>query len=113
MHYYTNLPDTNIQKAKTAISLGLPVFISEYGVCSAYGNGTVNYNASKAFWDFTDQNNLSYFSWALTDCDSCLCALVNHANSSQVGDKTYWTESGAYINKKLWGTDQGLICSVG
>uniref|UniRef100_A0A914C2E0 Glycoside hydrolase family 5 domain-containing protein n=1 Tax=Acrobeloides nanus TaxID=290746 RepID=A0A914C2E0_9BILA len=96
MHYYTNMPNTSIQKAETAISMGLPVFISEYGVCDAH-----------------DKNNLSYFSWALTDCDACLCALVNHANSSQVGDKTYWTESGAYINKKLWSTDQGLTCSVG
>uniref|UniRef100_A0A914DPG8 Glycoside hydrolase family 5 domain-containing protein n=1 Tax=Acrobeloides nanus TaxID=290746 RepID=A0A914DPG8_9BILA len=113
MHYYTNLPDTNIQKAKTAIALGLPIFVSEYGVCDSHGNGTVNYNVSQAFWDFTDSNQLSYLSWTLTNGDACFSALVTAANASDVGDKTYWSESGTYVNKKLWSTDQGLICSVG
>uniref|UniRef100_A0A914DVK3 Glycoside hydrolase family 5 domain-containing protein n=1 Tax=Acrobeloides nanus TaxID=290746 RepID=A0A914DVK3_9BILA len=96
MHYYTNLPNSNIQQAVKAINLGLPVFISEYGVCDA-----------------NDQYYLSYFSWALTDCDSCLCALNNGATSSQVGNKTYWSESGNYINQKLRSTNQGIPCAAG
>lgn len=53
LHYYTNLNESNFQvKGQNASNMGLPIFVTEYGVCSTYGNGTVNYNVTKDFWNF-------------------------------------------------------------
>lgn len=52
LHYYTN-QDTSLKMNKTneAINLGLPIFVTESGVCNSHGNGTVNVNVTQAWWD--------------------------------------------------------------
>jgi endoglucanase len=52
LHYYTNLPISNLVSAQGAINLGLPIFVTEYGACSADGNGYVNVNVSKTLYSF-------------------------------------------------------------
>uniref|UniRef100_A0A914CP22 Cellulase n=1 Tax=Acrobeloides nanus TaxID=290746 RepID=A0A914CP22_9BILA len=115
LHFYTNIPNTTwggniMEKAQKAIDMNLPIFVTEYGVCSANGQGLVDYNVSQMFWDFLDTNKISYLAWTISDDKGCYYTLKYPTNASQVGDKDYWTESGAYINKKLWSTDQGVTC---
>uniref|UniRef100_A0A914BVB4 Glycoside hydrolase family 5 domain-containing protein n=1 Tax=Acrobeloides nanus TaxID=290746 RepID=A0A914BVB4_9BILA len=100
-------------KVSKAISLNLPVFVTEYGVVTYTGNGPVNETSSQIWWDFLDQNLLSYVNWSIENKNETAAALMPNSVASQVGDKSRWTYGGAFVNKMLWSKDQGLVCTAG
>uniref|UniRef100_A0A914DJD2 Glycoside hydrolase family 5 domain-containing protein n=1 Tax=Acrobeloides nanus TaxID=290746 RepID=A0A914DJD2_9BILA len=64
-----------------------------------------------------DQNKISYLAWTLstrlstTPSDQgCFFALKAGASVSQVGNSSYWSDYGAYVNQKLRATNNGIVC---
>ena len=49
----------------SALSVGYPVFISEWGTTNADGNGEPNTSASSEWTSFMDQNNIPNCNWSL------------------------------------------------
>uniref|UniRef100_A0A914CEV5 Glycoside hydrolase family 5 domain-containing protein n=1 Tax=Acrobeloides nanus TaxID=290746 RepID=A0A914CEV5_9BILA len=96
-----------------AINMSLPVFVTEYGVVQYTGNGPINETSSQAWWDFLDQNLISYVNWSIETNNETAAALIANTTAAQVGDKSRWTYGGAFVNKMLWSKDQGLVCSAG
>ena len=55
LHFYAGTHgDFLRQKAQKAIDAGLPLFVSEYGLCDASGSGGVNKAEAKKWFDFLD-----------------------------------------------------------
>lgn len=66
VHFYAATHKDDLRnKVKTAISNGLPVFVSEFSLCDASGNGGIDYDSSDVWFDLINDNNLSYASWSL------------------------------------------------
>ena len=68
LHFYAGTHKDNIRsKMKTAIEAGLPVFVSEYGICDASGNGACNETEANKWVAFMDNYGVSYMIWNLAN----------------------------------------------
>ena len=68
LHYYAAthteaLRSTLIQ----AVEDGLPVFVSEYGICDASGNGAIDEFQANQWVDTLDEYKISYVAWNLSN----------------------------------------------
>lgn len=78
LHYYssTHLRNGSVwQEAEKAINAGLPLFVTEYGVTSADGNGSINAEQAAYWWDFLDENKISWCNWSIVDKSETSAAL--------------------------------------
>ncbi len=68
LHFYAGTHKDNIRsKMKTAIESGLPVFVSEYGICDASGNGLCDEAEANRWVAFMDSYGVSYMIWNLAN----------------------------------------------
>jgi len=67
-HYYTGLAgDSFYATLDTAKARGLPVFISEWGICANPSTGQMDYANAKAFIEYIKKNQLSWTNWSLSN----------------------------------------------
>lgn len=50
-----------------AIEAGLPIFVTEYGICDASGNGAIDENQAKKWIDIMNENGVSYCGWNISN----------------------------------------------
>lgn len=68
MHFYAATHTQDLRdRLATAVEGGLPVFVSEFGICDASGNGTIDYESADAWVKLMDQLNVSYICWNLSN----------------------------------------------
>ena len=70
LHFYTATHQQDLRdRLQTAVEAGLPVFVSEFGVCDASGSGTVDYASADAWVDLMDSLDVGYVCWNLSNKD--------------------------------------------
>lgn len=68
VHFYAATHTDNIRnKVTTAIGNGLPVFVSEFSICDASGNGAIDYGQADKWFELINDNNLSYAGWNISN----------------------------------------------
>ncbi len=78
LHFYAGTHKDSLRKrAQQCIDGGLPVFISEFGICDASGNGKLDYDSANAWKELIDKNNLSYMCWNLSNHQESSAVFVN------------------------------------
>lgn len=66
-HFYSGSHYADkMNKVKTAIAAGTPIFVTEFGVCDASGNGGYDTANADAWIKLCDENNISYACWSLS-----------------------------------------------
>ena len=99
LHFYSGTHKDYLRdKAKKALDNGIPIFISEFGVSAADGNGGVFLEESDKWFNFIKENNLSYVNWSLADKNESSALLL--PNNKEINDNTL-SESGKYIKNKI------------
>lgn len=89
LHFYTATHKQALRnKATAALNKGLPLFVSEFGVCSADGNGSYDLGEANSWMNFLNSHNISYCVWNLSN-KAEKSALI----SSNVGTYSGWTIS--------------------
>ena len=69
-HFYASESSHNqwlTEKIGTAISKGLPVFVSEFGLSEASGDGNVDLSKAREWMQRCDKYNVSYCAWSLSN----------------------------------------------
>ncbi|MCI9487275.1 MAG: cellulase family glycosylhydrolase [Lachnospiraceae bacterium] len=69
-HFYASEPAHNqwlTEKIGTAIGRGLPVFVSEFGLSEASGDGNVDLGKATEWLNRCDQYQVSYCAWSLSN----------------------------------------------
>ncbi|MBQ8518729.1 MAG: glycoside hydrolase family 5 protein [Agathobacter sp.] len=51
----------------TAINSGLPIFVSEYGICDASGNGVIDEYQANQWMELLNQHGISYCGWNISN----------------------------------------------
>lgn len=106
LHFYAGQKqhqDTLRLRAQTAVSLGAPLFITEFGTTIADGgsDGVVDSAQTKIWLDWADSNLISWVNWSIVDKGEASAALKTGA-----ADSGGWTDdklsvSGALIRARL------------
>lgn len=70
MHFYAAThQDGTRDTLSDAMEKNLPIFVTEYAICYASGNGDLNYESGQKWIDLLDSNNISYTIWNLSNKD--------------------------------------------
>ncbi|MBE5927135.1 MAG: glycoside hydrolase family 5 protein [Lachnospiraceae bacterium] len=87
LHFYADTHRDDLRnKMVNAINSGLPVIVSEFGICDASGNGNVNIEEANKWMQVIKQHNVSYVIWNLSNKQES-SALINSSCSKVSG----WT----------------------
>jgi endoglucanase len=68
LHFYADTHKQALRdKAKTALDRGIALFVTEWGTCSADGNGSINEAETRTWLSFLKGQSISWANWALND----------------------------------------------
>lgn len=96
LHFYADTHRDSLRdKAKYALSKNLPIFVTEFGVGDAQGDGVINDEQSDIWINLLTENNISYIIWNLS----------NKAETSSL-IKPDCTKTGDFIDDDL--TESGI-----
>ncbi len=70
LHFYAATHKEDLRaRMGAAVDAGLPVFVSEYGICDASGNGALDIEQANAWVDAMNARGISYAMWNLSNKD--------------------------------------------
>lgn len=70
LHFYAATHQADLrERLKTAVEGGLPVFVTEFGICEASGSGAIDYESADEWLALMDELNVSYICWNLSNKD--------------------------------------------
>lgn len=76
LHFYASTHKEFLRdKAKTAINKGLPLFVTEFSICEASGNGYIDKAEGNRWIKFLKKNNISFCIWSLCNKDEAASLL--------------------------------------
>lgn len=98
LHFYAATHKEDLQnKMKDAIAAGTPVFVSEYGLCDASGNGG-NDLAQAGIWvDTMDQLGVSYAVWSFCNKNETSALIASNCQKTSSFAEEDLSESGKWI----------------
>ncbi|MBR5650021.1 glycoside hydrolase family 5 protein [Pseudobutyrivibrio sp.] len=101
-HFYAaSHKDDARKQLESALEAGLPVFISEYGLVSADGNGSVNTKEAEKWYDIIDEYKLSSCIWNLSNKDEGSALISADCQSTLDWKYEDLSEEGKYFFDKL------------
>lgn len=83
-------------KAQIAINNGCPLFVSEFSICDASGNGALDINEANMWLDFLDDNGISYVGWNLSNKEEASalfqswCSKISGFEQSELSEWAKW-----------------------
>lgn len=110
LHFYAathtdSLRDTMV----AAINAGAPIFVSEYGICDASGNGAINESQANAWVDLMDQYQVSYVAWNLSNKGETSAIIRSTVNKVSGFSEEDLSDSGRWLYHVLTGEKGGSL----
>lgn len=97
LHFYAATHKADLRNKMTAaINKGLPVFVTEYGICDASGNGAIDKREADRWIQTMDEYGVSYIAWNLSnkqESSSIIkssCPKVSSFKKSELSDEGRW-----------------------
>ena len=97
LHFYAATHKADLRnKMIAAINKGLPVFVTEYGICDASGNGAIDKEEANRWVQTMDEYGVSYIAWNLSnkqESSSIIkssCPKVSGFKKSELSDEGRW-----------------------
>ncbi|MFP4165303.1 MAG: cellulase family glycosylhydrolase [Chitinispirillaceae bacterium] len=102
LHYYAASHQDSLRElAQEALDLGAPLLVSEFGTCEYTGDGYVDEAETEEWFDFMDENHISWANWSINDKAESASALNGGASESGNWSESDLTQSGQFIRSKL------------
>lgn len=104
LHFYAATHKDDLRnRLKSAVAAGTPVFISEFSICDASGNGGIDYTSAKAWKELINSYNISYIGWNLSN-KAETSSLINSSCSKTSGwTMAELTETGKWLRNFIAG----------
>lgn len=101
LHYYAGTHRQELRdKADAALAAGLALFITEFGVVDATGDGPIAREESERWWDWAEAHGISWLAWSIGDKDESSAAL-RPGTASGGWSASDLTESGTMLRNRL------------
>ena len=96
LHFYADTHSFLRDRLKQAIKAGLPVFVSEYGICDASGNGRNNISEGNKWVDTMDEYGVSYMIWNLSNKNEAAALISSSCSKTSGWSYSDLSESGKW-----------------
>ena len=102
LHFYAATHKDDLrQRLRGAVDAGLPVFVSEYGICDASGNGGLDLDSAQAWMELLDELGISSACWNLSNKDESSSFIVSTCDKTSRFSDTDLSESGTWFRAML------------
>ena len=104
LHYYSSSPahqEPLRAIAQTAIDANLALFVTEFGVSEFTGDGNIDNGQADIWWDFLEENNISWCNWSIADKNESSASLKEGVSSTGGWSTNDLSESGILVRNKL------------
>lgn len=102
VHFYAATHKENIRdKVKTAHDSGLCVFISEFSICDASGNGGIDYDSADDWFEMIDDYNISYAGWNISNKAETSAFIDSSCSKTSGWSDDDYTDTGIWLKNKM------------
>ena len=113
LHFYAATHKDDLRgKMVSAVEAGLPVFVSEYGICDASGNGAIDKGQADQWVKVMDSYGISYVAWNLSNKGETSAILKSSCSKTSGFLADDISESGQWLYQMLTGEHE-FIASGG
>ena len=107
-HFYANThKNAERQILNYSYEQGIPIIVSEWGICDYTGDGDINYEESNQWIQFLNERNIGWVNWSYSYKDETSAILKKeieeHLNENI---ENFLSKSGKYIEKLMKNTDE-------
>lgn len=104
LHFYAATHKDDLRSRMTrVVKAGLPVFVSEFGICDASGNGSIDKSSANAWVNAMDKLGVSWCMWSLCNKNESASILKSNCNASSGFKTGDLATSGTWLLKALGG----------
>ena len=104
LHFYAATHKNDLRtQMKNAVNNGLPVFVSEYGICDASGNGGIDEGQANEWVEAMDDLGISYIAWNLSNKNETSAIIKSSCNKTSGFTKDDLSTSGKWLYEMLTG----------
>lgn len=101
-HFYAATHKEQLRtKVETAIKNGIPVFVSEFSICDASGNGVLNYEEAEIWMKLINDYNLSYAMWNLANKEEASSLIKSSSNKTWGWKDEELSQTGLWLKKEM------------
>lgn len=98
LHFYAGTHQEELRNtARKAIDAGLPLFVTEFGICDASGNGALNKTEANKWIAMLDKNKISYVAWNLSNKRESSSLIKNSCQKKNGFKKSDLSDSGKWL----------------
>lgn len=102
LHFYAATHKEDLRnKMVNAVDAGTPVFVSEYGLCDASGNGGNDLGQAQSWIDTMDQKGISYAVWSFCNKEETSALIASSCQKTSDFTREDLSESGKWIYDML------------
>lgn len=102
LHFYAATHKEDLRnKMESAIEAGTPVFVSEFGLCDASGNGGNDFVQAQSWIDTMDRLGVSYAVWSLSNKNETSALIASSCQKTSGFAQEDLSESGKWIYDML------------
>jgi len=102
LHFYAATHTDDLRdRLEACASGGLPVFVSEFGMCDASGNGGNNFDQADKWMELLDRYQISFFCWNLSNKAETSSVLKSGCEKTSDWTEDDLSESGLWIRERF------------
>ncbi len=102
LHFYADSHRRELRsKLLNALDKKIPVFVSEFGICDASGNGAINEDEAKKWLDLLTEKNNSYVAWNISNKNETSSILKESCQKVSDFNEDDYSVSGLWLKKYM------------
>lgn len=102
LHFYAATHKEELRNTMvSAVEAGLPVFVTEYGICDASGNGALDIGQAELWVSTMNEYGISYAAWNLSNKNESSAILLPDCQKTSGFTEADLTESGKWLYRML------------
>ncbi len=109
LHFYAATHKEDLRRTmENAIAGGLPVFVSEYSICDASGNGGIDETQAAAWVELLDKYKVSYVAWNLSNKNETSALIKSSCSKTSGLSDEDLSSTGKWLKGILAGENSSL-----
>lgn len=102
LHFYAATHKSDLQnQLKSAYEAGLPMFVSEFGICDASGNGGIDEASANKWISLLDSYGISYVAWNLSNKSETSSIFKSSCSKESGFTESDLSDSGKWVYQTL------------